>query len=1346
MIKILKSYFNNKKGMSLVEVLTAMTLLALMIFCFTPLMLSYLNSINASGVKMERVYDESGKLQVLLGGGVTADGYTVSLDTVPVKLTSPTATVNGTSVASATINSNVTAYGLSSAGTDTNALGDINVGNGYSTFYTDEYGSSSGIKLFPSSLTDDFKIAYITIYGNGIKFDDLSKCSVVATGTTGEISLTQGTDYDISYHPDRPNDGDRDLLLLTVYGGGDKISFETSPLVFKYFGQRYEIQVDAPSMIMVGEKSPDNKYYYYVSRGEIEDGNLLIHRREMGSTDETSSTKAGATGGEIKLDAAMNDVEWVSADNADNSAVDSAGNKYGYYIMGGDNGQVRRFWKRPSRTIIVDGEEVKVDGNYYWGGDYTYHTDIEYDYVTNVKKIGLDGDNHKNGMTYGTDVSYKFLARESQGASENYGFVLTSKDTSLTSLFSGSDNKLYSANMWSVTALNDGSANAYYYGTDGRVFSYYASSNATTLTDISSWIGTYDNAMTLYNNRDGDNKVNLKTYLGTESYSIQNVDRLGKFNHEAYTWLVGNSDSYYSAIGVTRPSSASKADSYPITITSVGAITLTGSGGGYSTVNTSANNPDATGATVDTNLQNYPTSSYNLYTGYIPAAMDLWTTKTQYSTSFFGDNAVMIHEDLNSGIGDGERTYGTVTGNIGRANTNFQYAATESNALWKGNIGMTPYLTKNSSLEVSDTLTKAFYAYWKGKVGGFLGIGGTTNYRPGAVLYWPYTNMNYAVTGKFYDSTISASDATYANPELMAWKVYSPRDGKQTYMSNGKVVDVTMAYMSHPFAVNAAANPTDDKVFDQSNDKGDNRIFYWNNRRETITFLDVASTVVPAGENDIPVSLAVGYTMGGLVEMGSKDLYVNTIMNNGIVYIRAGTAKIGTQSSDNSVTGEYYAKNEDAYKLESESNYFQQFYYLNSRSYYNTQPNHEATANNVGCASGAVYWFNNRHIDFVSTLGGQPAGVENSDGSYTVDSNNYNYLRCHPLSNTKVTCVTWGTTWNGNPVAMWGTENGTLLSWKCEKIDDNNDGYTVTKPNDDRYFNDRSVVAEFQSYKWVDKVNNKTFKTHDSKWAGTVGSSNGNLEDDKTQAGQEFKIDNLQNQFIDFFDACSRIRSKETFSWDKTLTGFEYMDGHSIGNDTWKNYGFISVLESVNDIEYSDDVWVACGDQSGKDPANYCGAGETTYNYGTYEPFKARAYTDKGNSSTGSWINVNYWIDDAKTGKQSGDNRYYQWCAVKISDNPNCNIVQVNNVNSMWIATGYIDGSNGGSLNDEYDDGEYACIFWTYDPRKSCNEVGGWSNCVRMYDGTTLESYSDGTSAHVLDEMGGINSCATRDE
>ena len=54
---------------------------------------------------------------------------------------------------------------------------------------------------------------------------------------------------------------------------------------------------------------------------------------------------------------------------------------------------------------------------------------------------------------------------------------------------------------------------------------------------------------------------------------------------------------------------------------------------------------------------------------------------------------------------------------------------------------------------------------------------------------------------------------------------YSAINGKQQYMTNGKVVDITMAYLSHPYAIHAGANPTDDVVYDLSNSKDGNKIY-----------------------------------------------------------------------------------------------------------------------------------------------------------------------------------------------------------------------------------------------------------------------------------------------------------------------------------------------------------------------------------------------------------------------------------------------------------------------------------------------------------------------------------------
>ena len=1331
MIKSFKSYLKSKKGMTLVELLTAMTILMLMIFCFAPLMLSYLQTINISGEKMSKVQTESGILQVLLGGGVAKDGYTIPVNEVPMKLTSPAATVNGASVATATVESNVVAYGLSSRGTQPGENGIVNLDGGYTTITTDELGSGSGIRLFPASLTDDFQKAYITIYGNGINFT-LSDCELSATGLTKEIELTPNTDYKLEYHPDA-DPGQTNMLLLTVYGGGEKVSFETSPLLFKHSGQIYEIQVDAPSMIMVGEKSlvaddKGNQYHYYVSRGEIDDdGDLLIHRRVMNTTDdELDSSVTGST--PIKLTSAMNDVEWVPVESADNHSKETSdGDTYGYYVMCGDQGQVRRFWKRPSTTVKVDGQDIEVDGNYYWGGDYTYHTDINNDEVDTANR------RYNSTETYSTGTKYYYVYRGSHNSGFNLGGY--------------SNLKLMNANTFTINALDSNvrskNTNIAVYIPDGEIYYWEVAKNKTNYTSLEQNVSTRANMRAIM---DAANGTTNGTIGGV---GVEGLNRYWNINL-ATDWIgLKDNSTYYAVMKQDQ-------DTNMITLTSVDAIQIatpedeqsTASGGPfYSTSND--------GAQGYFGSVKYPTKTYNLYCGYIPAIMDAWS-----NGSSRGNGNIARKDDWDSynfqQLGVNERSAVRNDDNAYNADNLFYIGSNTSSKVandfgswprWKGTYGLVPYVITGSDISYG-----GFQSAMELNIKGGNFITGY-NYWNFDIAYYPFTNVMYAPLGKAFDSktpitsqlvgdfvSIIPKDAS----RLVVPEIYENGGVgyNQRNVTGGQIIDITMSYLSHPLAIARTMNPTDDKVFDQANDKGGNRIFYWNNSREAATYLDCASTMVPSGEDDIPVSMMVGYITGGLAEYTGggtgDDAFVNAVFNNGIVLLRAGTSNTGTQSSDNVSTGEDKATDSIGYRLDSESNAFHQFYYLNSRSNVASKPN-RGTYNHIGNLGGAMCWFNNKHIQYISTDGTDAA-------TSSTTSSTYSYLRSHPLANTKVNCVTWGTSWSMNPVAMWGTENGTLLSWKCEKYDDDNDGQTVANNSDDKGFNDRSVYAEFQSYQWVENVNNKTFKVHDSRWAGTVGSSSSYqtyYEDNKTQKGQPFSIGS--DYYFDFYDSCSRLRSKEGYNYGLNVTTYPLESINRVGGDKkgltyestswgsfsgieWKAFGFISTLNSVNDVAYNDDTWVAVGDQSDKAPKTYCGETKSTDLSGT----TVEAYSGTGEAA--SYVNVCYWIDTNKDAnhKQTSTNRNYQWKAVKISDEKYCNIVQINNVNGMWIATGYLDADKDG----EYDDGEKARIFWTYDPRLSCDQAGGWSDNVKMYDGTEEKS---------LDEMGGINSVATRD-
>lgn len=1271
MLKREINIIKQKSGMTLVEVLTAMTILTLVIFCFSPLFLSYYNSIVIAGNEMKDVYEDSGYLQKVISSRKDdideyAKHYSGNFDHV-MTVKSPT---SGTEVS-------INASGKFLGG----AIDEDSTLRPFETGYVTAVSNyeSNRILCFPTTITDDFKEKFITVVYDGGRFDSGNfssdgpyKLYVTQNGTRKR--LTSGQEYTIARY-----EGQDDMLLITLRGGSD-ICFENSPLVFDYNNGEAvkEIEIDAPTAIMVGEKASDDNYYYYVTRGHVDkDGKLEIIQKSMTGAPLTS---------------AMNDVSWVSADSGDGKNTDSAGNKYGYYVMCGDEGQIRRFWRN------------ETTGNYYWGGDGTYDTTIK------INRVDPKNTQFSFNSTYniGTTANYKysFQARtradtDSNGSPHDYpnGYNLSTDKS----------NYLQSANICTVNASDD----MYFYASDGKVVSYQ-------IYKRDGWVYLPFTAFTnIYGNGDktGDSKYNdirirrqIKTYNKLEDYAW--IKPKNKTYSQGYQYLNEVSSDYN-----------------PITLTSVDAIVIADkTGAGYLSGIKTAGNHYYSGEWTDID---YPSANYTLYCGYIPAAMDIWETKTGYNQYFGGNgndkDGAMVMCRMNNDSGH-PGVLLSILSKFTRLDGNVATSGTERYAYWRGNFGLSPYLVsgtksgselfKPSKDLVIDNATIANIVFWADPSG--------WDYNKEAMLFYPYDNMSYAITGKFYDSnTTVSSDHIKKNNALIQPQdlMYSTLYGKQQYITNGDVVDITAAYLSHPFAVHISANPTDDVVYDMSNDKG-NKIFYFNNSRETVTYLDCASTVIPSGAKDIHISLMVGYVQGGLVEYSGNDLYANTLMNNGIVMLRAGTAGVGTQQSANSKTEEYYAKDATGYKLDAESNVFHQFYYLNSITPSSKTPIRTSSEDtHIGDIYGANYWENNRHIDYASINGGAP------DDPSKTNTGNYNYLRCHPIANTKINCVEWGVTWDDNPEAMWGTENGTLLSWDVDidKVKDSNES--------SEKWNDRSVDAEFQSYKWILNVSGvgaekgklgeaKTFAVHGKTTSGTnyketVGAHWGK----KNQyTAQKFVLGNsISEVYMGFYDKWTRL------------------------SGIWKEAGFISVLESINDIEYSDDIWVAAGDQSGQDPATFCPPGKTDYGNAKVT---VKPYIDKdGDGKGGSWINVRMWYDVKGTGKYAEyntdgsikeSNTEYYWSAVQISENPNYNIEQINCINGIWMATGYVDENN----NDEYDDGEKTVICWTRDPSKPCGTPGGWSEHVAVWK---YQGGSDPWHEMTAAEIGGINSVAARD-
>lgn len=1352
----LKQVLKQKDGLSLVETLTALTLLALIIFCFTPLFNIYFRSINIAGHKTNEVYQQSGLEQKFISDAGLSANHAHSLSSCGISLVGKDGViyagpdVSGALVTTAgVIKKDALGQPIQKKDEYGNPIPGVYelVGSAGAFTTIKANGVTSNITCFPSTITDDFKQKNIVLVNRGLNPAEIELFVSVA-GDDGksvkEVALTKGKDYKFTGTPgvDLFKTGSNETVnIITLYGGSGLISYENSPLIVKTAGFEKKIEIDAPAMMMVGESGAENKFY--VASGEIElddkgKESLVVIQREMNSKDPKL--------GRVTLNSVMNDIEWVEPEDGDGrntfDVKDKSGKvigteKYGYYVMCGENGQIRRFWKNPNT------------GNYYWGGDWTQQTDMHLDRVDNQKYITAV-------PAYDTTVSYKFFVR--RDPMKKQGYVLGG--------FKGK-NSIESYNTWSVTALDD-KAPAYIYAPVGKLFHYQLTGSQS---ETSIKVPSYDNIKDINNlNSNKYGKLTATTTGGLMVNKDAYYSNIIQNRNEAMAWIKPTVGGYSLASGRTAAS--------PISLTCVDAITLqaTSNKSYQGDANLQNNNhlfrSDGEAIALNENTK-YPTESYTLYCGSIPAFMDVFADSAingggswqypdngwAYPSEYYNGSIVRNHTPNNlnytSDIINDRFSFLRQAKSSSQMSGEFDGSRLNEASLysrWKGNYGVTPYIdnqvgSTGNGVTVGEgiRLGSRWFKQWK-----------ETDY----VDYYPYKNIQYAITGKLADGGVTAEALSKHLPgvvtsgSMMPGKTYnttgyrynngdSLSENKQSNLTGGDVVDITVSYYSQPFIVEAGANPTDDVVFDLSNDKQD-RTFYWNNRRETVTMLDCASTRVPIIGGDkanptyeeISVSLMVGYTMGGTVQyIGDYNIpFINSVMNNGIVYIRAGDAEYGQQWSDNSHTGEYYAKDKDGYLLNKESNTFHQFYYLNNQTTSKTDKNSIPMWNGPGYAYkhignlfGAHYWQDNRHIGCISMNGGE-AVHENADNVL----GNYNYVRSHPMTNTKVLCVNWGQTWEGNPEAMWGTENGTVLSWDCD---------LQAKDKTSKEHGGDSVCAELQSYKWVDQVDGETYsvkgytwnvigKEYDYNWHyDTVGSAKPNSG---SRVGHMFNKFNLSS-YIEFYDRGSREYSIKNKLNTEEVVG---------------KIGVISTLSSTNDVCFADDMWVAVGNQGCeygdgfipgiiqgewkyKQPADYCGiAGAGMEIKGADgKTEKIMPYTDDGKG--GSWVYVRYLF---KGGTTNNVDASYLWKAVKISNKPGYNIVQINNVNGMWIATGYEDSNH----NNECDEDEKTVVCWTYDPLKSCND-NGWSENTKFWE------YDDNEFSEIDPyEVGGINSVATR--
>ncbi len=916
----LKSTVKQEQGMTLVEMLVAMALVMLIIFTFTPLFLQNFKNIRTAGEVTRTSYEKVSIIERLIANkGENAAGYEISVSDVPLTMSkkddSTVASISfGADTSAGTVNGTIIAS-------------NPNTPNSYSTFYTND--TTSRMLCFPSNLTDDFLTTDITVVPKGFAFNtDAESKTASAAGWHFKVSYTDeegnkqtvGTQYyDIKFK----KDGNTNVAVFTIKGGNNVICFEHSPLVIEY-GQgvsdlqySVEVEIGAPEIILVGEQASNGKYYYYATSGVDSDGHMDIIAKEMTGAPLTS---------------AMNDVEWVEKGDGDDG--NGGDNKYGYYVMGGDAGQVRRFWRN------------EKTGNYYWGGD-----------------ILNNYDNYLNESNDKSKVSHETFTREN------------TTQAMYKTIYRGNADSPYSSDASKHNQLffYDGGVLGFGYGYQAATYNYFTA-----------------------------NVTGSEDYYLTSSGVFKLRDRKGLWEHYGVYADMKESE-YESIIGWLSTNDAGgkalnidgykKATNYEysddnslITITSVGAVKIDTSNPNYYEIKAdSVQTKDV-----------YPKNSYTLYCGYIPSVTDVYGWKT------------------------------------------------------KGLIGWSRYVHVGTLGAAYSTKDNSWYPT------GLFGDIKTVSTRLSSNVF---SSMEYRDLLNYCDKNSYDKETKYPEPSKNESFAYKPGKtvngiyvvgqllvgyGQDYYVTAGKEIDITVGYLSEPYAI-GVENPTtviikndlkSGEIFKDSKGSGIyNHAFLSSGLRNNVTMLDMDSFHDDITGNNI--SVAVGYSLSYLF---SNNYYVTTLShayNTGLVYIRATG-----DGSNNDTTGSMDSGK--GWSLKKETNVFHQFYGTDQYQ----DGDYTRTALGWDTDYHRAYFNLSWDSDVVPKSGYSPTIYE---GTSLFGTN------CHPMADTECTTVRWGLTWDSKPQFMWGTNDGSLFSWN----------YDYETPTNSKI---TSVTKEFESYMWADRI------------------------------------------------------------------------------------------------------------------------------------------------------------------------------------------------------------------------------------------------------------------------------------
>ena len=1197
-----------KTGMTLTEVLVALAVLSIAIMCFLPLAQSSFKNIYTVGEATKSNYRAVGLIERLIGNNGANGAYEVSTDNVPLQMQVKNIAIQANGGTMQSIN------GASIVSKPEN------VEAGFSTFICDSV--TAKMVCYPSHISDDFLTKTITLYAAGFRFSDVSEFQLSYTDSTGTLQTVPGGTYNDSnpYCRIKIDKDNASIAYLTLVGDNDYIRFENSPLHVKYRVYELDIEIDAPTVIMVGEEAADGNYYYYVTSGEPdEDGNLDIVRKKMNSVDPL-----GRISGNITLSSAMNDVEWVAAGEGDNGA--GGVNQYGYYVMCGDNGQIRRFWKNPAT------------GNYGWGGDWT--TAHEYYYNGDESSTPTVTDTKMYNTT--VDSSYVYIKDPTKDiddlTDDAYGINLIPRlDENVIDY--PIYNTLYTQTAFSMNALNK-HPNIEVYTMGNVLWAHRVTSWNKQAGEVKEFDNKYVNDSTsdesgwtyYFANGGGWNDILVGGNAHLRRYPLKKKNATIKLKASEMTPYA----EYYGLDADTT--------NY-ITLTSVDSVTMQKS---YTS-------------------STHPTQSYTLYCGYIPAVMDLWAT------------------------------------NLGVARfTEYNYGE------WRATLGLS--FQDNSRISYFEEIGDIYHGTW---------YSWPHTYHAHFTGYlWEYgraTASNYSLSGicgpanynPSSNNALAVSMEKASKAENYGRQVYPLHSwDSQAEIQNMNTTDITVSYLSNPYAFSNAKKWHN--IWDQSPDRGTyGGVFEWA-FDDSMTVMDSDSLYYEDYDGNAGYySIAVGYYVGGLVyeNQDNKMITSPTVMNIGKVYLRAGGA-----NDDGLGNG---------YTLQQESNVFNEFYTTNN--YWHLERAKVGGAFTMHQSVSAGYWRDCYHPLFYSNYGGAYNPNDKRD--------KYSYIMSHILQDKKLTSVSWGMTWNESPEAMWGASDGTLMSWYLD-LDALQKGKASAN-------NAESVTCEFQSYQKLkyNNAHNAKYGTRqfEQRYRPEVGGVLG------IWTSSKFDLPLSTDDMSNWMGGDSGALASGHNNGSDTNS---YWDKCSIQLGKMSTLGFISPLDTITDVAYANDTWVACGVQGAANPRYYNGI----------ELCKQAAVVKKtGSSDEGSWICVRSWYDQSG-GTDAGPcegNSNFVWQAVQISQIKNCNIQQVTYCNGMWYAVGYIDTNDNGQYDYTVESGqqrEHAVVFYAVDPAQPCGTEQGWRLSDNGHVGYTQAYANDGSGNYSMMNIDGVNSVASRND